>query len=84
MTTDYFVKCPQLSCDWFGPLPANLDRDYWHGASMNVSIVEFQCPRCYQVWRARLIGNDLNMLPLEAEDDDLAPSGLDVDLGVGD
>jgi len=83
MSTDYLVKCPRMSCHWLGSLPASPDVDDPRRTSMNVSIVAFQCPRCHQVWRARLIGDDLEMLPLEAEED-LATSWPQVDLGVGD
>jgi hypothetical protein len=82
MLTDYLVKCPHMHCQWFGSLPASSDVEYGHGASLNVSIVTFQCPRCQRVWQARLIGDDLETIPLEAEED-LAMSWPEVDLGVG-
>ena len=83
MTTDYLVKCPHMNCHWFGSLPATFDDSVGCGTTMNVSIVAFQCPRCRQIWPARLIGDDLETLPLE-EDDDLAGTWPDVDLGMGD
>jgi hypothetical protein len=83
MSTDYLVKCPKMSCHWFGSLPASPDVDDRRGASTNVSMVAFHCPRCHQIWRARLIGDDLETLPLEPEDD-LALSWPQVDLGVCD
>ena len=49
---------------------------------MNVSIVAFQCPRCHQVWQGRLIGDDLEILPLD-EEEDLSMNWPQVDLGVG-
>src|SRR5438445_573502 len=83
MATEYFVKCPHASCQWSGSLPANPDDDYLRGASVNVSIVAFQCRRCLQIWRARLIGDDMEILPLEP-DDGSTLSWPELDLGVGD
>jgi hypothetical protein len=82
MSNKYLVKCPHAGCQWWGSLSASPDVDGWRGASANVSIVAFQCPRCHQVWRGRVIGEDLEMLPLEHEED-LAMSWPEVDLGDG-
>jgi hypothetical protein len=82
MSTRYLVKCPHPGCQWLGNLPASPDVESWRGSSINVSIVAFQCPCCHQVWRGRLIGDDLEMLPLDVEED-LASVWPQVDLGDG-
>ena len=83
MSAKYLVKCPHLGCHRVGNLPASPDVDSWRGQSINVAIVAFQCPRCHQVWHGRLIGADLEILPLET-DEDLAMSWPQVDLGGSD
>jgi hypothetical protein len=83
MSTDYLVKCPHASCQWSGNLPANPSDNERRGTAMNVHIVTFQCPRCLQPWTARRIGDDLETLPWET-DEDPTFSWPPVDLGVGD
>lgn len=81
MLTGYLVKCPRVRCHWFGELPANPDPEAWREPDANVPIVIFECPRCHQEWRARVIGNDVEALPSESADD-LEPALFD--LGDGD
>jgi hypothetical protein len=54
------------------------------GFATTVSIVEFECPRCQQDWQARVIGDDVESLPVfqPAEDDEDATWPL-VDIGAG-
>jgi hypothetical protein len=82
MSTGYLVKCPRVSCRWFGELPAHPDPEAWREPTANVAVVVFECPRCQREWRARLTGNDVEALPLQ--DDDFEPALWPVDLGTGD
>lgn len=83
MSAELPVKCPHEDCQWCGTLPSSPGDDFLRGDSRNVTIVTFRCPRCLRVWSARQIGDDVEILPLEQEDD---PPFVwpPIDLGVGD
>jgi hypothetical protein len=70
-----------MRCHWFGELPARPDPDAWREPEANVPIVVFDCPGCHLAWRARVIGNDVESLPVESADE-LEPALFD--LGDGD
>jgi hypothetical protein len=65
MLTSYLVKCPHVGCNWFGSLLPRNDVDSWRGAAPRASVVLFQCPQCHEEWHARLVGDDVESLPLE-------------------
>ena len=85
MSERHLVKCPHLGCDWAGSLPGSPDADSWRGLATNVLIVTFLCPRCQQEWQARVIGDDVESLPLVDGDDEMEPMVWPpLDIGVGD
>jgi hypothetical protein len=65
MLTSYLVRCPHVGCDWFGSLLPRNDPEAWRGSSPRLSEVVFQCPHCEGEWRARVVGDDVENLPLE-------------------
>lgn len=67
MLTSYMVKCPHPGCDWFGSLLPRNNLYSWSGATPSVPEAVFQCPSCQGEWRARIRGDDLEMLPLEEQ-----------------
>lgn len=84
MSTGYLVKCPHAHCNWFGELPAQPDPDAWREPVMTIPLVVFECPRCGKEWRARVIGNDIEALPVESAEELEPLAWPTVDLGVGD
>ena len=83
MSTSYLVSCPHMGCDWSGRLPASPESEAWRGTTENDSIVAFQCPNCHESWRARSLGDYVEVLPLWEQD--LEPAAWPaVDIGVGD
>ena len=71
MSSIYLVKCPHVGCDWFGILPCSAENECGGESAANVSLVVFQCPGCRQEWRARVIGDDVESLPLDDRNDEL-------------
>jgi hypothetical protein len=67
MLTSFMVKCPHYGCHWFGSLLPRTDLDSWRGQPRTGLILTFECPQCHEEWRARLVGEDIEPLPLEAE-----------------
>jgi hypothetical protein len=65
MLTSYMVNCPHRGCNWFGSLMPKGDTNSWLGSVPRVSVVDFQCPKCRRTWQGRVIGDDVEMLPLE-------------------
>jgi len=65
MLTSYLVKCPHAGCNWFGSLLPRGQADAWRGSTPRVSVVVFQCPKCNEEWRARVIGDDVEVLARE-------------------
>ncbi len=65
MLTSYLVKCPHFGCDWFGSLLPSKDTDSWRGPVPTVPVAVFECPRCHRQWRAKVKGDDLELLPLD-------------------
>jgi hypothetical protein len=65
MLTSYVVRCPDLSCRWFGSLLPSRDTDLWSGSVPSTSTAVFQCPECGHSWRARVVGDDVVPLPEE-------------------
>lgn len=71
MLTSYLVKCPHLGCNWFGSLLPSQDTDSWRGSLPTTSVAVFLCPKCSREWRARIVGEDVEPIPV----DDLTPIG---------
>jgi hypothetical protein len=65
MLTSYLVKCPHLSCNWFGSLLPSRDADSWRGSVPTTPVAVFECPQCGHTWRARIVGDDVEPLPAE-------------------
>lgn len=65
MLTSYLVTCPYFGCDWFGSLLPKGDVNAWRGGAPSLSEVEFVCPRCERVWHARVVGDDVEPLPVD-------------------
>ena len=65
MLTSYMVRCPHFGCNWFGSLLPRGEAQLWRGASPSASVIVFQCPQCQYEWRARIVGEDVEALPLE-------------------
>jgi hypothetical protein len=72
MLTSYFVQCPYPGCEWCGSLLPRSDLEAWRGPAPTKSVAEFECPRCHGAWWARLVGDDIVPLILDAE---AVPSG---------
>jgi hypothetical protein len=64
MLTDYMVHCPHPGCHWSGSLLPKQNREAWRTATPATREALFECPRCHQEWRARLVGDDALPLPL--------------------
>lgn len=67
MLTSYWVRCPHSGCGWFGSLLPSSDADSFRGAIPKVKQAAFECPNCHGEWRGRIIGDDVENLPLEQE-----------------
>jgi len=65
MLTSYWVRCPHTGCGWFGSLLPHNDVEAWRASIPNVSTVVFLCPQCQGEWHARVVGDDVENLPLE-------------------
>lgn len=63
MLTSYLVRCPHPGCDWFGSLLPAVPS--WQEPRQPQGIVNFECPQCHGEWHARLVGDDVEVLPLE-------------------
>jgi hypothetical protein len=83
MSMYYLVKCPHAGCDWFGHVPSSPAIPAGRNFAASVSIVAFQCPRCQQSWQGRVIGDDVESLPLNEWNNDMETVTWPfVDLGV--
>lgn len=71
MLTSYVMKCPHAGCNWFGSLLPRENTDSWFGAVPSVSETAFECPSCHREWRARIHGDDVEMLPLGVAEETL-------------
>lgn len=71
MLTSYMMKCPHAGCEWFGSLLPRENTDSWFGAVPSVSETTFECPRCQREWKARVHGDDIEILPLEVAEETL-------------
>ncbi len=81
--TRILVNCPHAGCNWRGRLRATPYPVLQLGFASTVSIVRFDCPRCHQDWQARMIGDDIETLPvfhMNEEEDAAWPL---VDIGAG-
>lgn len=67
MLTSFLVHCPHVGCNWFGSLLPHDDTEAWRGALPSHSVVTFACPNCQGHWQARVIGDDVEVLPLAVE-----------------
>jgi len=65
MLTSYMVNCPHPGCNWYGSLLPKGNLEPWRRSLPGRSMVDFECPHCQGTWQARLIGDDIEMLPLE-------------------
>lgn len=65
MLTSYLVKCPRGECAWMGSLLPAQDTDSWRGPIPTTSTAVFCCPRCEREWRARIVGDDVEVLALD-------------------
>ncbi|MCS6850357.1 MAG: hypothetical protein NZ700_04215 [Gemmataceae bacterium] len=65
MLTSYMVKCPHVGCDWRGSLLPRGDKSAWRGITPTTPRVVFECPNCARTWQARVVGDDVEPLPLE-------------------
>lgn len=75
MLTDYMVTCPHAGCHWSGSLLPYRNREAWLCAAPATHDVSFRCPRCGGEWHGRLVGDDVQPLPLEyAEQGAVLPS----------
>jgi hypothetical protein len=63
--TSYQVSCPHTGCDWYGSLLPSGGAEAWRRASPTVKMVTFQCPLCHGEWHARVVGDDVEALPLD-------------------
>ena len=81
--TRFLVNCPHAGCSWRGRLKATPSLVPQFGFATNVSIVNFECPRCQQDWQARVIGDDVESLPLFHLNEDEDASWPLVDIGAG-
>ena len=85
MFTRYLVNCAHLGCGWSGRLWPKLESDSRSSSVVGVLMVSFECPRCREEWQARIIGNEVESLPVETWEEDLEPVlWPPVDIGVGD
>ena len=66
MLTSYLVHCPHFGCNWFGSLLPSRDTDSWRSLTPTTNTATFECPNCQQSWRARVVGDDVVPLPLDA------------------
>jgi hypothetical protein len=65
MLTSYWVHCPAAGCEWMGsllPRPAAASE----GAESVTPVVRFRCPSCRAEWHARVLGDDLVEIAVEA------------------
>ena len=65
MLTSYVVSCPHFGCNWFGSLLPRGEREVWRGFAPTKPVIHFQCPKCQKAWSARVVGDDIELLPLE-------------------
>lgn len=65
MLTSYLVRCPHSGCHWSGSLLPSGDGEAWRGPMPSTPVVAFQCPQCQREWHARVVGDDVYLLPLE-------------------
>jgi hypothetical protein len=65
MLTSYLVACPHSGCGWFGSLLPCRDTEAWSPLLPTTSIAVFQCPKCQNEWRARIVGDDVKSLPVD-------------------
>jgi hypothetical protein len=65
MLTSYLVHCPHTGCGWFGSLLPCGNTEAWRTCTPSLSEVVFQCPQCHGEWHARVVGDDVEALPLE-------------------
>jgi hypothetical protein len=65
MLTSYLVRCPHPDCNWFGSLLPEGRPEAWRNSTPNVRVVTFLCPRCQREWQGRVVGDDVQPLPLE-------------------
>ena len=66
MLTSYMVRCPHVGCNWFGSLLPQSSAEAWRWAVPATQVVVFECPECHGEWHARIVGDDVKPLPLEA------------------
>lgn len=62
MLTSYWVKCPQLGCQWTGSLLPVGDGESWKRSLPTTNVATFECPRCRNEWRARVHGDDVEAI----------------------
>lgn len=65
MLTSYLVQCPQVDCHWSGSLLPSRNTDSWRSSVPTTPVAVFECPKCGQVWRARIKGDDVVPLPFD-------------------
>jgi hypothetical protein len=64
MLTSYRVTCPHVGCRWTGSLLPRTNQDAWRSSAPTVKVVVFECPQCHGEWQARVVGDDVEALPL--------------------
>ena len=65
MLTSYLVSCPHAGCNWFGSLLPAGGSAVWRGSVAGRQILDFRCPKCGGQWAARVVGDDIEPLPVE-------------------
>jgi len=66
MLTSYWVNCPAAGCEWMGsllPRPVAASQEV---AGFFDPVVRFRCPGCRAEWHARVVGDDLVEIAVEA------------------
>jgi hypothetical protein len=64
--TSYWVACPHADCHWSGSLLPQNEADSWRGLAPVPGVVVFQCPHCQGEWQAKVVGEDVVPLPVQA------------------
>jgi hypothetical protein len=65
MLTSYLVRCPHPGCNWFGSLLPQNQPEAWRNSTPSIRVATFQCPQCQTEWQGRVVGDDIQPLPVE-------------------
>jgi hypothetical protein len=66
MLTSYWVHCPAAGCEWMGSLLPKPAAPADEVTESLTPLVRFRCPSCRAEWHARVLGDDLVEIAVEA------------------